>query len=1047
LERDEVLSAALEKWKAPALCDLARDVVELHSSLGHDSGTLLGWADEAYPLDGGPEKRDSRARAASEAVAELLRPLWSEAWEVWDSIFSELFREIGDARDRALEKPAAKRASPAVALAGIMERRQGLLDAFPPLSAEERQRLFFFDLCSNLTGDSSNLFKAVAECLGQTASTWRKKREKWLPLSESSPRSPLSESEQRLRAALLRFCAFAWRVWDEVKRRRDLLSFSDLIRFATLSIREDPRKKGFRHVLIDEFQDTDPLQDAMIRALREKEGAKLFLVGDPKQAIYRFRHADLTLFADYVLQSRASGSDIDLNVSFRTRSALLKPLNDLFAYIWKDGLGSGARMRDLKFEPLYAPDEANATNSTNATKISERELASVPPLALLLSPKKGRETRPSRMRLAESLARLLARCVENRETVWDKREGCLRPVRWGDFAVLTPTRGAYEILEEAFEKAGVPAAFKKSMSYFTRGEVTDVIDTLRAAAFDDDETALAGWLASPFSGVPQDEVQSFLQTLAGIRKTRKTRKTREESSEASFFRLLRDCLPNAADRLTRLRRIGSLKGPSAMLSHLLEDRRWLSAFDGAQRFRVVGNVGRAIAVARQYEGGVSVSLAGCARWLDTALRSGRPTEEPEWLDENADAVRVMTVHAAKGLEFPVVAVMQMENSALRRASAETVIASRNMGVALSAVPDRMKPEAEGGEIFGEFGESGESGAESESEVKLLSLRWERALSEQGDLEESQRLFYVAATRAQDSLILCGVANEDKDGGRSVKGESWLAWTLDWIEAGGRCPILKGDFPLPQTQTQTQTQPPPLATRFPDPAGAAGSAPPLFFREAGEGVWGLRLQEGSGDSVPSLSSFSATSFALFEWCPFAWRRRHRQGLDLRWEVPDNFNDDDGDGKGKRGESSGGAEVGSLAHWVLARWDMREETLGEWLDESAVRVARLLPATLRDAWRDAKNRDTLRGWLSAFSVSEEGRALADALKNGELKRESAFSVTLGGVRLVGATDALWRDGGRWHVRDYKITLSDNAPSELYRAQLAFYALAAKLLAERA
>jgi hypothetical protein len=127
-------------------------------------------------------------------------------------------------------------------------------------------------------------------------------------------------------------------------------------------------------------------------------------------------------------------------------------------------------------------------------------------------------------------------------------------------------------------------------------------------------------------------------------------------------------------------------------------------------------------------------------------------------------------------------------------------------------------------------------------------------------------------------------------------------------------------------------------------------------------------------------------------------------------------------------------------------MRGETLGEWLDEGSARAERLLPAALRGVWRNAKNRETLRGWLTDFSLSAEGRSLAGALESGALHREGAFRVTLDGVGLVGATDALWRDGGMWHVRDYKITLSDNAPSELYRAQLAFYALTTKLLAER-
>ncbi|MDR1977856.1 MAG: UvrD-helicase domain-containing protein [Synergistaceae bacterium] len=1003
LERDATLLAALEKWGSSVLCGLARDVTELHASLGNSHETLLTWAEDVERV--GAVRLDVHARTTSEAVLELLRPRWAAAWQMWRTIFTELGREIFEARDRAREKIEAKRINPAIPLAETAENWQDLLSREEP-PGPDVQRAFYLDLCSKLSGDGSKLFKTIAGHLGQTSSKWRDAQSTWIALSEFPPGSPLSEAEQRLRASLLRFSAFAWGLWDETKRRRGLLSFSDMIYFAAQSIDKDARAKGFKHVLIDEFQDTDPQQDNMIRALREKEGAKLFLVGDPKQAIYRFRHADLTLFADYVLQSRASNADVSLNVSFRTRAALMDRINSLFSRVWKDGLGVGKRMESLKFEPLSVPQPSERG-------FAERELASVPPFTLLLSVKKGRGDQ-ARERLGEGLARTFARYVKEGRTVWDKGQRCLRPVRWKDFAVLTPTRSEYEILEAAFEREGIPAAFEKSMSYFSRGEVVDVVNALRVAAFPDDEAALAGWLASPLSGTPQREAQACLQARLS----------------APLHDALRERLPATFERLSYMRRLGSLKGPSAVLSYLLEDRRWLASFDAAQRLRVVGNVNRAITVARQYENGVSPTLAGCAQWLDTALRAGRAIEEPEWVESDADAVRVMTVHASKGLEFPVVAVMRMERGPRSR-NPTTVAASKHMGVALSDMPDMMKSMKP--TKPGENNNNNEEENEEESEVKAYSLKWERALSAQSELEESTRLFYVAATRAQDSLILCGIVSEESQGGGNVKDDTWLSWTLNWLaeERGCDWRDLKGP-PLVYVESGEEAKEP-------------DSAPPLD--ETGPEDDGLGRprkngEKGSPTPLPAtdgivLSSFSATSFALFEWCPFAWRRRHRQGLDLRWEIPD-------------ADAVGGSELGSIAHWILSRWDMREETLHQWLDNPTVELR--LAATLRRTWRDAENREALRGWLTAFSLSEEGRSLANAARIGTLRRESPFCVMidaangLSTLRLVGATDVLWRDDGFWHVRDYKITLSDNAPAELYRAQLTFYALVVKLLTER-
>jgi len=1011
LENDEAFMSALEKWGPAGLSDLARNVAELQASLGNSYETMLTWADFAERSCDGSS--DPRMEEAFSAVLELLKPKWDEAWYLWGAIFMEIGSDILDTRDKVLkkqekqEKAEGKRKNPTIELAGLFERWREALIALEQDHKRDwsARRAFYLDLCANLSGDNSNLFKSIAGYLGQTSSKWRESQAEWAVLSEfienthnsidtqntantqnaNANNTPVSAVEQRLRAALLRFSAFAWWAWSEMKKRRGLLSFSDMILFAAEAVKNDSRPKGFRHVLIDEFQDTDPLQDGMIKNLREKEGASLFLVGDPKQAIYRFRHADLTLFADYVLQSRERGSDINLDVSFRTRSSLMRRLNSLFAHIWKDGLGTG-RLADLKFEPLSAPAQA------------ERELATVQPFTLLLSVKKGRGGGAARERLAALLADTLAVMVEEKRTVWDKKNLCLRPVEWRDMAVLCPTRSEYEILERAFEKKNIPVSFEKNNSYFSRGEVTDVVNVLRAAAFPDDEAALAGWLSSPFSGVPQSEVFDCINCL--------------QTSSRSLHDVVREYLSGAAERLSHLRRIGGLKGPSSVLSFLMEDRTYMAAFEPSQRFRVAGNINKAISSARQYERDVSYSLAGCAKWLDSAMRSGTPIEEPDWMGDDADAVRVMTIHASKGLEFPVVAVMRMERAPRGRPRA-SVSASKMMGVAFSDMPDIVQ--------------------EDENPCSML---WERALSAQSELEESTRLFYVAATRARDSLILCGVPGEDAKGGKNMGKNSWLSWTADWLASEEGLDWSDAGWPeSPWFTVVDELTPADLNLDLSSLRREKMSAEAANY----ERIQSLELPAPDG---LTLSSFSATSFALFEWCPFAWRRRHRQGLDLRWEIPDS---DDG-----AVDAIGGSELGSAAHWILARWDMEEGTLSSWLDGEG--IARRMPAVLRDTWRDGKNKEALRAWLSAFAVSGEGRALALAARDGLLRRESAFCAILktpgqvDGIRLAGAMDVLWRNEGHWHIRDYKITLSDNAPDELYRAQLAFYALAVKILAEQ-
>lgn len=980
LEEDKTLLALLERWNPAIVSELIRSTIEMHSSQGLTSQTLLAWADAAE------KNLDPLMNSSAESIREMLIPKWENAWNLWLPLIFKLRPLIIAARDTALKKTDTKRASIAILMGNFLETWSAFEGA--PAPDHDIQKKFYIELCTFLSGDNSALSKAINAELGETAVSWRDKQKKWKLLSESLKEdSELHKTEGLLRAALLRLSAFAWELWDENKRRRGLLSFSDLIRYAAFSIQNDERAKGFKHILIDEFQDTDPLQDSMIQALRCKEKANLFIVGDPKQSIYRFRHADLTLFADYMLLSQKSDAQVTLDVSFRTRNALLTSLNSLFSYIWKEGLGIGKQMKRLRFEPLSSPLLAPP----------ERELSTLPPFNILLAVQKGRKKSDFQKQLAEELAKTLLTYYHEGRTVWDKKEQCLRPLRWSDCAVLTPTRSEYPILEKALEAAGIPVIFEKSMSYFTRGEVTDIVNTLRAAAFPRDETALAGWLSSPFSGLSQSESNECLKTYAAERRL----------NNIFLYDLLSEQFPKAAEKLLYLRNIGYLQGPSALLSYLLKDRRWLDTYPDSQRNRVVANINRAITVAIQYENGVASSLTGCAQWLDATLRSQKEIEEPQCFDETYDAIRVTTIHASKGLEYPLVVLMRTESGHERKKNSSSLLPSKNMGIALSDIPDMIS---------------------SDTPEIPCSLKWEEALSFQGEIEESARLFYVAATRARDSLILCGIVSSTEKEELKLSETSWLYWTFSWLAHERSCDWkdLKGP-PLVfinEAPEENNTLLMPLLKNKKTAADTACSPAAITPPKASV------LPEAEKIALLSLS---ATSFALFEWCPFAWRRRHRQGLNLRWETPDE-------------EGPGGSELGTLAHWILARWDFNSETLSTLL--GCPNFRKKIPPFLRDCWENRENKEALNSWLNTFAISSEGQRIS-SFPAETLWRENAFCVLLKDTRLLGATDILWQDPnniGHWHVRDYKITLSDHAPTELYRAQLAFYALVVKLLAQK-
>jgi hypothetical protein len=182
---------------------------------------------------------------------------------------------------------------------------------------------------------------------------------------------------------------------------------------------------------------------------------------------------------------------------------------------------------------------------------------------------------------------------------------------------------------------------------------------------------------------------------------------------------------------------------------------------------------------------------------------------------------------------------------------------------------------------------------------------------------------------------------------------------------------------------------------------------------------------------SLTRISATSFALFEWCPFAWRRKYRQGMDLDFE---NINATEKD-------SLSGKDIGSICHWILSKWDFSVESLDNYFgsDKQIENVIRLLPPSLRASFRNCGNREKISKWLLGFAGSEIGEEFRKLCMENKLKREVPFEISINcGIKLVGSLDVYWEDEMGVHLRDWKTNPNDSV-LELYKNQLFFYSFA--------
>lgn len=924
LDANKDFSACAAKWKANTLSRFACAAAELHASSG------FSW----HKMDEWLKNDDLLIASAKESVKNIMLPEWKEVWEIFAALpvlpmpRGQMPQAVGVIFNDMLARYRGKKAD------------------------EDTMKNFYAELFAAKSVNGQP-FIALKPFLGNMPlGKWKETRPQDIVSITQQFDSQLTDEEIRVRKVLLKFCALSWAMWDKMKIDRGLLSFSDMINHARTAIKDNGIKRSFRHILVDEFQDTDRLQFDMINSLITDEKT-LFAVGDPKQSIYRFRYADPSLFRETIEDSDKS---IELDTSFRTRAKLIAKINALFSAIWANGLGRSDSMRGLKYQSINA-----VTSGTG------RDSGTMPDFMIILSPHDNNTLEQGRKNLADELARNIVSWVSSEKTIWDKHKKIIRPVKFSDFAILVPARSIYPILEESLERFGIKSIQDKSTDYFARGELHDIVCLLRAAADMNDDFAVSGWLMSPFSGVNQDDAVKCL-TLA--------------DKDTRPIELIRRKFPEAYLRLEYYALVGEHEGSAGLISLFDRNRKWLSAYKPSDRMRVLRNLRLAVSVAGELQKSETMSLVSCAEWLTRTVHNEVSYEEPAWHDESENAVRLGTVHSAKGLEYPVAVVFdprvkkKIETSSLRP--------SRELGLVFTKIPDEI---TKGKEI-----------------TPKLSA-WEKLLSEQGEDEEQTRLFYVAATRAQDSLIFCGMIDANKSTTTTPvpHAHTWTKLLLDNISV------------LPDYDNDSQCI---RAHEIPDHVPES-----MNHEENQESLRQVSIVKAKN----SLRQISATSFALYEWCPFAWRRSYRQGLTLTWEDPaDKAEDYDG--------YSGGAEVGSLVHWILSRWPRSEDyeaKLDFYLTDREV-LSRL-PSSLKNTWRkiDKSPDSQLRKWLMKFAASDLGVMLRT---QSDIAREKLFRIPLNeSTSLAGAIDAVYGN----NIIDYKITSIDKTPPGLYESQLDFYA----------
>lgn len=477
-------------------------------------------------------------------------------------------------------------------------------------------------------------------------------------------------------------------------------------------------------ILVDEYQDINEAQDMIFRAISADEN-NLFTVGDVKQSIYRFRQAMPEIFlrrrsTTHSFESGKYPLGITLGSNFRSRVGVTSCVNYIFRQLMSTEAG------ELEY------DDSEALNA--AAKYPERD---TPDCELHVVTDKG-----NRADTLEAQARYVAKYIER--TVREgkmlvTKDGALHPASYGDFCILLRTaKNVSSVYANALSERGIPVFSPETGGFFEAAEISFILSLLRVLDNPVQDIPLAAVMLSPLFGFSAGE-------LADIRASAKERL--ETGETEPLYRSVAASADEGDEKAAAfLKKIESLRRLSLTLSagelvrRVCEETGFdaiVGAMPDGERRRL--NVGLLCDYAEKYEAAGNLGLSGFIRFIDKVARTSGDLATAARPSENADIVRIMTVHQSKGLEFPICILADMQHAFNERDNTESVLISSSAGLG-------MKRRTEDGI----------------SVYDTASRRAAVITSERMGRSEEMRVLYVALTRAKENLVMVtSVPNPEK----------------------------------------------------------------------------------------------------------------------------------------------------------------------------------------------------------------------------------------------------------------------------------------------
>lgn len=600
---------------------------------------------------------------------------------------------------------------------------------------------------------------------------------------------------------------------DEKKRLRNMIDFNDMEQFALeILTREEgdglvpspvaeEYQERFEEVMIDEYQDSNLVQETILTSVsRVSRGSyNIFMVGDVKQSIYRFRLSRPELFMEKYNTYSLDDSEkqrIDLHRNFRSRPEVLDSVNFLFRQIMHKEFGGieyddNAALYPGAAFPALPEETAGFTDRTE----------------LLLLEKSDLDGEDEKRAEARMIARRIKELLGNGMVI-DKESGEYRRAQYRDIVILTRSiRGWAENFSAVLAEEGIPACSVSREGYFETYEVSVLLDYLKILDNARQDLPLTAVLTSPFAGLDAEELAEIRLAFPELPFYEAAeRYASQEETEEMQSRSNSGLKAKLSDFYARLRRFRAKVPWTAihdLLTEIIEQTGYgifISAMPGgAQR---MANVEMLVEKAGAFEGTSYKGLFNFVRYIEQLKKYDVDYGEAGINDEQADTVRIMSIHKSKGLEFPIVFAAGMGKRFNMQDTRGSIVIHPEWGTGLDAVDLKRR---------------------TKTPTFLKKVIQEDVTLE--NLAEELRVLYVAMTRAKEKLILTGTAEipediteDEKTAARAPRLGLWelegAKTYMDWIlpalrsgttAEGGACPIEVRVFGRPDMERQEKVE--------------------------------------------------------------------------------------------------------------------------------------------------------------------------------------------------------------------------------------------------